>query len=560
MTELRKLKGVISLVNSSNVTLAANGTFTGTVEDIRDYGGISVAVYSDVASATDGLSIEQSVDGSNWDHCDTFTIPADTSKNFTIQRIARYFRMVYTNGTTIQAAFRLSVIYNQFYVKSSSHRLRDDITSEDDATLTTSLLKVIGSDPYTYHTIDVQHPLPTDGDSVYLKDIDVDNSDNGGFSGVITDYFDSLKTVNYDASATNPKYVKIWFRRSLQLNSIAFGCDDGTKTFSNIKIKILGSNEEVRYTKDLSTDDTKYNTLRVKLAPEALNGIIIEFHTADEVGLSNLVVWKATDVNARIDAVSELSGDVEDIQSFRKAINVNQALVHKVGIKNKFHRLNGVSTTTTSAIAIDDISFSLASVAGLSLGDVLHIETGTLTGELFITITAINALVITGDQPFDQNVLSGVAVDKVVFDMTSLVGTLASPIVYSIHPPAGAIWQITRLMIALTDGAAMDDGRFGGIPALDNGLLLREYTLGTVTNDEIWKTNGDIALSMYDVTYSDKAPAGENGLRGRWTFTKAEFIVELDGDNNDHLDIYVQDDITANSSLIINAQGRLFGG
>ena len=87
--------------------------------------------------------------------------------------------------------------------------------------------------------INEQNRLNADNSSIYSQDIDIDNSDNGGFSGAITDYFDSLKTVNNDASATNPKSIKIWFKRSTQIQSIGFGCDDLTKSFSNIKIKAL---------------------------------------------------------------------------------------------------------------------------------------------------------------------------------------------------------------------------------------------------------------------------------------------------------------------------------
>ena len=64
---------------------------------------------------------------------------------------------------------------------------------------------------------------------------------------------------------------------------------------------------------------------------------------------------------------------------------------------------------------------------------------------------------------------------------------------------------------------------------------------------------------MYDVEYNDKAPAGEYGLRARWTFTNAAFIAELNGDNGEYLRALVQDDITANTTLKIKAQGRIFG-
>lgn len=314
MSRIREieLQGVISTGNSTAFTLDPAGVFVGDAEDVTDFGTIEISVYSNVASATDGLCIQFSSDGTNWDHSDDYTVPAATGKNYSVQRVAQFFRIVYTNGGTIQNEFRLQTIFNQFYIKPSSHRLSDVITGDDDATLNTSVIKITGSDPETFHNVDAQHPVPIDTDSVYLKDIDLENSDNGGFSGVVTDYFDSLKTVNTDASATNPKIITIRFNRSIQTHSIGLGCDDIAKNFSNVILKILGSADEIRQTVDLSADSTKYNSLVPEFAPDTANGIIIEFHTADEVGLSNLIIYKATDVNARLQA-QQTNGVIVDI-------------------------------------------------------------------------------------------------------------------------------------------------------------------------------------------------------------------------------------------------------
>ena len=325
MSRIREieLKGIVSTDNSSANTLDPDEIFVGTAEDVADYGTIVVSAYSDVASAIDGLCIQFSTDGTNWDHSDDYTLPAATSKTYSVQRIAKYFRVVYTNGGIIQGEFRLQTTFNQFYVKPSSHRLSNDIIGDDDATLNTSVIKISGSDPETFHNINAQHPMPIDGDSVYLKDIDFSNSDNGGFSGVVTDYFDSLKTVNTDSSATNPKIITVRFNRSIQTHSIGLGCDDIAKNFSNVILKLLGSADEIRQTVDLSADNTKYNSLVPQFTPDTANGVIVEFHTADEVGLSNLIIYKATDVNARLQAVSNLTGGIENINSSRNALTVN---------------------------------------------------------------------------------------------------------------------------------------------------------------------------------------------------------------------------------------------
>jgi hypothetical protein len=106
---------------------------------------VSVFAFSDVASATDGLSIEWSTDNANWDETDDFTIPAGNAKIFSFGPPARYMRVIYTNGGVGQAAFRLQTITKSVRVKPSSHRINDPILTEDDAELTKSVLT--GEDP-----------------------------------------------------------------------------------------------------------------------------------------------------------------------------------------------------------------------------------------------------------------------------------------------------------------------------------------------------------------------------------------------------------------------------
>lgn len=129
------LIGEVDTGNSSATPLLAGGTFTGTAYDTLDCGIMFVSVYTDVDSATDGLCLEQSVDGTNWDFCDAYTILAGEQKNYSINPHARYFRVEYTNGTTNQTAFRLQVICKTGNSKSSSHRIKDEIVGDDDAEL-----------------------------------------------------------------------------------------------------------------------------------------------------------------------------------------------------------------------------------------------------------------------------------------------------------------------------------------------------------------------------------------------------------------------------------------
>jgi hypothetical protein len=150
-------------------------------------------------------------------------------------------------------------------------------------------------------SVSVQNPLPTDGDSIYVKDIDIANSDNGNFSGSITDYFDSLKTININSSTSNPKTIMLWFNRTIYTNAIGLGCDDISKGFGNsITIELLGSGEVVRSTIQSSGDS---NSRLISFTPSAFNGINIKFNTASAICLSNITIQKEVQVKSRIQAI-----------------------------------------------------------------------------------------------------------------------------------------------------------------------------------------------------------------------------------------------------------------
>ncbi len=147
--------------------------------------------------------------------------------------------------------------------------------------------------------VEVQHPLPTDGDSVYVKDIWVAQSDLGDFSGAITDLFDNLHSIITDITATNPKEIMIHFNRSVSSNSIDLGAFTGD--FSNVEISTSGSDHIFAIQVDESADSTKYQSRLYRFETTIeFNIIKIKFYTADTVTLSNCVVLKSRNVIARV--------------------------------------------------------------------------------------------------------------------------------------------------------------------------------------------------------------------------------------------------------------------
>jgi hypothetical protein len=266
-------------------------------------------------------------------------------------------------------------------------------------------------------------PIPVNLDRIYGKGLNQDYCDIDGFTGEITDFFEDLKTTSINTSTDNPKVLKFWLNRTTRINQIGFGCDDLGYDFSNIVFKALGSGEEVRYTKDLSSDSTKRNSYLLELPDLALNGFIIEFHTVDPVGLSNLVLFKVNSVLASLQASNpdddvvpigaSDSGnlkitDAESGLAIAKGEVVGSTFIHKFGGAPDFDEGDGQVTiwdgaddsgidemlynySTTNDI--DSLSSDSASdtvdieVQGLDVDYNVVVQTVTLTGQTRVALT-----------------------------------------------------------------------------------------------------------------------------------------------------------------------------
>ena len=422
------LEGEVDSNNSSLTPLGIGDVFTGEVTDVLDYGFIFVSVKSDVASAINGLSIEQSPDGVNWDSVDAYSIPANTGKLYAPQPALKYFRIVYTNGATAQAEFRLSTVLKRSSSLPSSHKLDAELSEEDDALLTKSVLAFHNANNQNYENVGIQHPLPIDGDTVYNKDVWLSESNIGNFSGSVTDLFDDLHSVIVDNTANNPKEVLVHFNRTVISNTVGIGANSGD--FSNVKIigVLSGNLEATLY--DGSGDSTKLTSLSAQLPVTAgLNAIKIQFHTADTVTLSNLLVIKSRSVVARLQGVKP-DGTVVDLnatnggnfkvslEEFESGISVNSNTQLKVtsfnsdGVESKISS-NGANLTdfdiTTPAF---DFSGRQRVALPTILGEYKHIhdknsvsvsEAGTGTGTFISGGSCVEMAVTSGQYLIRQS-------------------------------------------------------------------------------------------------------------------------------------------------------------
>jgi hypothetical protein len=135
---VREPATVVSTANSTTANLAGAAAFTGTSEDFKDYAAATITIFSSHASATNGLSLQQSSNGTNWDITDTFTITAATGMAYTVQPAAQYFRLVYTNGATLTTSLRIQTLFHHRLAKASTQRPSDARSNEIDTEETSS--------------------------------------------------------------------------------------------------------------------------------------------------------------------------------------------------------------------------------------------------------------------------------------------------------------------------------------------------------------------------------------------------------------------------------------
>jgi len=135
------IKGYVNAGNSSTTPLGANAVFTGSAMDVTDFAVINVNVYSDVASATNGVTVQFSPDGTNWDHSHSTTYTSPTGVGYVFNVEYKYARVVYTNSGSAQTAFRLQTILKPTRVQSSLLRLNQNPTDYFFAELTKSVIQ-----------------------------------------------------------------------------------------------------------------------------------------------------------------------------------------------------------------------------------------------------------------------------------------------------------------------------------------------------------------------------------------------------------------------------------
>jgi len=250
-------------------------------------------------------------------------------------------------------------------------------------------------------------------------------------------------------------------------------------------------------------------------------------------------------------------GEGNPIGSHEGAINIHDADVHRFIVSKKFGQSTATSTTLAADVSSGATQITLTSATGFAVGNHLRI-TGQCTENICSQITVLAGNVATLDRPLDNSYLSGDSVTKMIPNM-GVLGTLASPESFKVIPPADEVWHLAEMLIEMTHGTAGDNGLFGDLTALTNGVVLRKYdgTTSSYLTFTLWKTNSDIVLDMYNIIYAARSGGGGSyGTNAKASFKNTGAIVYLNGIAGDYLEILVQDDLTGLDSFRIKVQGH----
>lgn len=132
---------VIDSGNSTTVPLAANGSFVGLPFAMSPFATWSTTILADQASAANGLKIQWSDDGTNWDFIDQQTYSSGAGNMITFGRKAGYVRLHYTNSASAQGVFRVTSSAQRFAVRQTRKFVGNALLDQDTGQVVVSALQ-----------------------------------------------------------------------------------------------------------------------------------------------------------------------------------------------------------------------------------------------------------------------------------------------------------------------------------------------------------------------------------------------------------------------------------
>lgn len=275
---------------------------------------------------------------------------------------------------------------------------------------------------------------------------------------------------------------------------------------------------------------------------------------------------------------------VTHVNIYVKALRMDGAVRVAGGLKtvsrrqNLFPLVECFLSKSKGEVTLSDPYSRGSSVFTLATGDVA--ATGAVVGDYFEVRYVDDALdikrvyqskiiVIVGDVitiacqiDFDL-VPANVEIAEIVnVNMALASGTKESPVEFNLRPPNHAELLITRMTFDMILTTNPDDGLFGDIAALTNGIIFVSKALDLYQHLFVAFDNGDFRLSMFDVAFTTRSSGGGSyGVSARKTFAgeeKQNSMIRLHG-NLDKISAIVQDNITGLVRMRVKVHGNCQG-
>lgn len=220
---------------------------------------------------------------------------------------------------------------------------------------------------------------------------------------------------------------------------------------------------------------------------------------------------------------------------------------------NIYFHIDKLTTALTNDTAIDDIDITVDSVVGVIAGYIIVIYEGERKFQSIVK--SILGNVITMVSPLDFAFTAGAIIHFGIFNL-AVNGSVTPQIAHFMTPP-DVKYDIYTINFFITDDAAMDSAKFGGIPALTNGILLKHKN-GKIKNLMLVYNNHGFSEQGCTIEYDPKAPAGVYGFEAKKNYKVVSGVsLRLVGSTDDDLEIIIQDDLTDLKSFTATVQGHV---
>lgn len=237
------------------------------------------------------------------------------------------------------------------------------------------------------------------------------------------------------------------------------------------------------------------------------------------------------------------------------AVNIQDQHSHLVGAL--MAQVVGAPMALTSNTIIGSYTVDVSSGHSFIPGNELLMVEGDESFHALVISVSVNELTL--NQPMDNIYTTSAIVVEVTSQLAVNGSVTPQEFGITIGASASIKLDITGMRIAITDATDMDDGKFGGMPALTRGVVCQQVhqNSGVTEYHNLWtaKTNGKLQLLTGHLNYTSKAPGGAYGVNADWEISIDNGVtVRLDA--GDTLKFIIQDDLTDLNSFKVWVYGH----